>query len=113
MQLSDLAAVIRSKNAGPFCVTIDLFFDTAEDFERARGSRLLTPAGVAQAYSVAEQTVKGVHWDERVLGGKVSLLRWSSSSDPFCADYFGAHLHHPLAAGELDEPAHTAPEAGA
>jgi hypothetical protein len=45
--------------------------------------------------------VKGVWWDERVLGAKVSLLRWSSSSDPFCPDLFGAHLHTPLAQGEL------------
>ena len=28
-------------------------------------------------------------------------MRWSSSSDPFCSDLFGAHLHTPLAAGEL------------
>ncbi|MFF5989461.1 DUF4387 family protein [Prauserella flavalba] len=102
MQLSEVAAVIRSKNAGPFCVTIDLFFDTREDYDRARASRLLTPAGVAEAYGVDESTVKGVHWDERVLAAKVSVLRWSSSSDPFCTDYFGAHLHHPLASSELD-----------
>ena len=30
-----------------------------------------------------------------------SLLRWSSSSDPFCSDLFGAHLHTPLASAEL------------
>lgn len=102
MRLSEVAAVIRSKNAGPFCVTIDLFFDTREDYDLARASRLLTAAGVAEAYGVAEDKVKGVHWDDRVLGAKVSVLRWSSSSDPFCTDYFGAHLHHPLAAGELD-----------
>ena len=46
-------------------------------------------------------TVKGVYWDERILGAKVSLLRWSSSTDPFCADLFGAHLHTPLASAEL------------
>lgn len=102
MLLSDVAAVIRSKNAGPFCVTIDLFFDTRADFDIARASALLTPGGVAAAYGVAESTVKGVYWDERVLAAKVSLLRWSSSSDPFCTDYFGAHLHHPLASGGLE-----------
>ncbi|AGP51752.1 DUF4387 family protein [Streptomyces rapamycinicus] len=108
MRLAEVAVVIRSKNAGPFCVTIDLFFDTPEDYERARNSRLLTPAGVAEVYGVAEDKVKGVYWDDRVLAGKVSVLRWSSSSDPFCADYFGAHQHHPLAAGELDEPTEAA-----
>lgn len=102
MRLYDAAAVIRSKNAGPFAVTIDLFFEDSETFEQARRSRLLTPPGVAEAYGVAEDTVKGVWWDERIRAAKVSLDRWSSSSDPFCADLFGAHLHTPLADGELD-----------
>jgi hypothetical protein len=50
---------------------------------------------------VDESTVKGVWWDDRIRAAKVSLQRWSSSSDPFCSDLFGAHLHTPLAAAEL------------
>lgn len=102
MRLYDAAQVIRSKNAGPFAVTVDLFFRDAATFDLARRSRLLTPAGVAAAYGVDESTVKGVWWDDRIQAAKVSLERWSSSSDPFCSDLFGAHLHTPLAEGELD-----------
>ncbi|MET7392868.1 DUF4387 family protein [Dactylosporangium sp. NPDC005572] len=101
MRLYDCAAIIRSKNAGPFTVTVDIFFDDPAMFALARGSRLLTAAGVAEAYGVAPDTVKGIYWDERILAAKVSLLRWSSSTDRFCADLFGAHLHTPLAAGVL------------
>jgi hypothetical protein len=101
MRLYDAAAIVRSKNAGPFTVTVDIFFDDLALFDTARASRLLTPAGVAAAYGVPVGTVKGVHWDERILGAKVSLLRWSSSTDPFCADLFGAHLHTPLSCAEL------------
>jgi hypothetical protein len=101
MRLYDAAAIVRSKNAGPFAVTIDLFFPDEDSYRLARSSALLTPAGVAAAYGVAEDTVKGVWWDDRILAAKVSLQRWSSSSDPFCSDLFGAHLHTPLAAAEL------------
>jgi hypothetical protein len=101
MRLYDAASIIRSKNAGPFSVTIDIFFRDAAWYARARASRLLTVAGVAAAYGVDPATVKGVWWDDRVHGAKVSLLRWSSSSDPFCSDLFGAHLHTPLASSEL------------
>ena len=101
MRLYDAAAIVRSKNAGPFAVTIDLFFAGEEHYRLARASTLLTPAGVAAAYGVAENTVKGVWWEDRILAAKVSLQRWSSSSDPFCSDLFGAHLHTPLAAAEL------------
>lgn len=102
MRLYECAEIIRSKNAGPFTLTIDLFFGDRERFELARSSRLLTPAGVAEAYGVDVGQVKGIWWEERILAAKVSLTRWSSSSDPFCADLFGAHLHTPLAAGELE-----------
>ena len=101
MRLSDAADVIRSKNAGPFTVTVDLFFGDEPKYAAARSSALLTPAGVAAAYGVDESTVKGVWWDDRIQAAKVSLQRWSSSSDPFCTDLFGAHLHTPLAAAEL------------
>jgi hypothetical protein len=101
MLLYESAAIIRSKNAGPFTVTIDIFFDDPLHYAEARASQLLTPGGIARAYGVPESTVKGIYWDERILGAKVSLLRWSSSTDPFCADLFGAHLHTPLATAEL------------
>jgi hypothetical protein len=102
VRLYDCAEIIRSKNAGPFTLTIDLFFGDEEAFALARSSRLLTPEGVASAYGVDVARVKGIWWDDRIRAAKVSLQRWSSSSDPFCADLFGAHLHTPLAVAELD-----------
>jgi hypothetical protein len=101
VRLHEAASVIRSKNAGPFGLTIDIFFRDADSYATARASTLLTVKGVAAAYGVPAQTVTGVWWDDRVHGAKVSLLRWSSSSDPFCSDLFGAHLHTPLAGAEL------------
>lgn len=101
MRLYDCADIIRSKNAGPFTLTIDLFFGDPERFELARNSTLLTVAGVAAAYGVPVDRVKGVYWDLRILAAKVSLLRWTTANDPFCSDLFGAHLHTPLALGEL------------
>lgn len=101
MRLYDCADIIRSKNAGPFAVTIDLFFGDEERYRLARHSSLLTPEGVAAAYAVDVDRVKGVWWDDRIRAAKVSLMRWSSSTDPYCADLFGAHLHTPLAAASL------------
>lgn len=105
MRLYDCADIIRSKNAGPFTLTVDLFFGDEERYRLAKGSALLTPDGVAGAYGVAVDRVKGVWWDDRIRAAKVSLLRWSSSTDPFCADLFGAHLHTPLATGDVTERA--------
>lgn len=43
---------IRSKNAGPFWVTIDFFFDGPENFERYHDHPALGPAGFAKAYGI-------------------------------------------------------------
>ena len=34
--LGDLAKLVRSKNAGPFWLTIDIMFDDADAYRRAR-----------------------------------------------------------------------------
>jgi hypothetical protein len=101
MRLADCATVIRSKNAGPLLLTIDVFFADQDGYDTARSSRLLTPRGVATAYAVPLESVSGVYWSDQTLSVKVSMARWSSANDPFCSDIFGAHLHVPLAQGEL------------
>ena len=40
--LRDIAKVIRSKNAGPFEITLDIVFKTEEDFEAVKKSGVIT-----------------------------------------------------------------------
>jgi hypothetical protein len=39
---------IRSKNAGPFWLTIDVFCDDAATYERLCGAKVLAPQGLAR-----------------------------------------------------------------
>jgi len=39
--LGDLAKLVRSKNAGPFWLTIDIMFDDAEAYRRARDAEIV------------------------------------------------------------------------
>lgn len=56
MKLGDQVLKIRSKNAGPFWVTIDIFCDTPEVFARLRDG--LATASVAKLYQSPEQLLK-------------------------------------------------------
>lgn len=56
--VGDIAYYVRSKNAGPFWVTIDIFCDSDEDFQRFAESSLLTREAVAGAYHVDARDVK-------------------------------------------------------
>lgn len=49
---------VRSKNAGPFWVTIDLFFDGAENFKRYADSPALGPELMHRLYGADPQLVK-------------------------------------------------------
>ena len=96
-RLVELASVLRSKNAGPFLITIDVFFPDRATLERVRSSGVLEPAAVAEVYGIPADGVTGPFWDIGALGVKVSFPKIPSTADPACTDVFGAHQHVPLA----------------
>jgi hypothetical protein len=49
---------IRSKNAGPFWVTIDLFFDGADNYRRYSESPVLGPALFQRLYGADPRQVR-------------------------------------------------------
>ncbi len=55
--LSDLAKVIRSKNAGPWELTLDIMFSTREAYEHVRDSGVLTQKLIAELYSITVNDV--------------------------------------------------------
>ena len=57
--LSDLAEVIRSKNAGPFIVTFDILFETQETFEAVRSAGMLSRQAVCGLYGVSDNELLG------------------------------------------------------
>ena len=73
-KLEDVARYVRSKNAGPFWVTIDVFCADDDAYARLKQAPLLTPRGVAAVYSVDAGIVKIFHDDPlRVI--KISFPR--------------------------------------
>jgi Domain of unknown function (DUF4387) len=56
--VKDVCCDIRSKNAGPFWVTVDLFFDGPETFARYAGSEKLGSEAFARLYGVDAALVK-------------------------------------------------------
>ncbi|HBK46587.1 MAG TPA: DUF4387 domain-containing protein [Xanthomonadaceae bacterium] len=56
--VKDVCRNLRSKAAGPFWVTIDLFFDGPENFARYSESEALSAASVAKLYGADPKLVK-------------------------------------------------------
>lgn len=97
-QLTELASIIRSKNAGPFELTLDVFFRDAEAFARARGAEVLTRSAIAALYAVPVEDVLAIHWYAPALAWKAVLRRQVSSGTVGDRDGYGAQLHAPLLA---------------
>jgi len=102
MRLYDLADVIRSKNAGPFTLTIDLLFEDKNRFRHVLSADILTPQLIAELYNVNPKNVT-IRPFERVRAIKITLPRPSgaSSGAPGDTDVYGSSQHYPLADVEI------------
>lgn len=94
-RLRDLAIFVRSKNAGPFTLTIDFFFDRAETCERVARSGALTPRTVASIYRVRPEQVKVIHVPQ-ANALKVSLPRPKPAGEVGDSDVAGGQQFLPL-----------------
>ena len=62
-KLKDVCRYMRSKNAGPFWVTVDLFFDKADDYARYCDHPAIGREAVAKLYGVDATHVKRFNVD--------------------------------------------------
>lgn len=93
MRLQEAARVVRSKNAGPTQVTIDLMFDTEALYARALAAPGLKPAVIAQRYGVAEAEVIPYPAANAI---KIVLPRRVIAGSPGDTDVYGAQQHRPM-----------------
>jgi hypothetical protein len=93
--IDDVASVLRSKNAGPFFFTIDVFLPDKELFDRV--SDFLTVERVAQAYRVPTSEIQGIYRLESALAIKVTIRKQVLADDPGNTDVIASQQHLPLA----------------
>ena len=100
MKLVDAVRVIRSKNAGPLTLTIDLLFDEPARYEQALAAASLTPAEIAQRYGVSANAVRVTPYPA-ALAVKIVLDRKTVAGSPGDRDVYGAQQHGPLLEVEI------------
>lgn len=94
--IASLAIVIRSKNAGPFQLTIDFLFGDRAAFDRVVRSEVITREVVAELYGMPLERVREVRAWSSALAVKVTLDREVSAGAPGDLDCYGAQQHAPL-----------------
>jgi hypothetical protein len=94
--LTDLAAIVRSKNAGPFRLTLDVIFDDVAAFERVRDSGVLSRERIAALYAIDVSEVTDHTVYPEGLAIKATIVRPTSSGSPEDSDVYGCQQHAPL-----------------
>ncbi|MEI6115193.1 MAG: DUF4387 domain-containing protein [Burkholderiales bacterium] len=101
-RLDSLARVIRSKNATPFLLTLDIFFENDESYERVKRSKALSKERLASLYHVPLEYVKDIFFIDSALAVKMVMLKRTPSGDPGFADIYGNQQNIPLLDIEID-----------
>jgi hypothetical protein len=100
--LGELADQIRSKNAGPFWVTLDVFFKNAPDYELVTSAGMLSPQAIGRLYQVDPGSVK--YFELPALHAvKISFPRPVTAGSFEDRDLHAGQQHVPLAGLPLPE----------
>ncbi|RBA20855.1 hypothetical protein FPRO05_08302 [Fusarium proliferatum] len=106
--LSDLCRIVRSKNAGPYEITIDAMFASEEAYEAVKSSDLLSPSNVAKAIGISEEDIIWIGFFDPAISFKVTIPRIRSGKKKSAGgfmenDIHGSQEHMGLASLKLPE----------
>lgn len=96
MRLYDLARVLRSKNSGPYEITLDILFDDPANYRRVLDSGLITRESIATLYHLSPESIVEFVCYDAALGIKITYLREVASGTVGDRDVYGAQQHAPL-----------------
>ncbi|KAF5561477.1 hypothetical protein FNAPI_3632 [Fusarium napiforme] len=106
--LSDLCRIVRSKNAGPYEITIDAMFASTEAYEAIKSSDLLSASNVAKTVGISEEDIIWIGFFDPAISFKVTIPRIRSGKKKSAGgfmenDIHGSQEHMGLASLKLPE----------
>lgn len=96
VKLTELAEVIRSKNAGPYELTLDIIFKTQEIFDKVVEQKIISPRKVAELYALPIEKVISFVEFAPARAIKITFERPGVCGDIGDNDVYGAQQHAPL-----------------
>ncbi|SHE40119.1 DUF4387 domain-containing protein [Desulforamulus putei] len=93
VKLQQIASVIRSKNSGPYELTLDVIFKDKNSFEAACRSRVINKTTIAKLYGIREEEVIGIVEFSPAYAIKATIVRPYPSGALGETDVYGAQQH--------------------
>ncbi|UNK46062.1 DUF4387 domain-containing protein [Arthrobacter sulfonylureivorans] len=104
--LGSMAQLIRSKNAGPWKLTIDVMFPDNDAYRHVVDSDVMNAATMGKLFGIAKDKVEIFHYDP-ANAIKISFPRPYPNGHPQDRDIFGGQQFAPLV--DLEVPDRPAP----
>ncbi|MCO5966750.1 DUF4387 domain-containing protein [Sinorhizobium meliloti] len=98
----DIASVIRSKNAGPFEITLDVIFKSKLAYDQVRASNALSARVISRLYAVETAAPIKITWFEPAFAVKITFPRRVPSGSLGDTDVYGAQHYAPLLSLKLE-----------
>ncbi len=95
-KLYDIAKIVRSKNSGPFEITLDIIFDDYTTYARVKAANSINKKRIAELYNTTEASILRIVYFDSANGIKVTMARKISSGTFGDRDVYGAQQHAPL-----------------
>jgi len=101
-RLVDITDIIRSKNSGPYELTIDLMFSTFDWYQKVRDAGAIDEETVCRLYKIKAADIINIIEFDPAKAIKVTIKRPICSGDPGETDVYGAQQHAPFLDLEVD-----------
>jgi len=78
-KLYDLAKIIRSKNSGPFAITLDVLFDNPDIYYKIKNNGMINKKLISRLYHIPQEMILQIVFYDPALGFKITFARKISS----------------------------------
>ena len=91
--LYELTKILRTKQAGPFEMTMDLIFHDEESYIRTKASGVITKELIASLYQLGVEDIRVLRWFDAANALKITVPRWHPSGSPGETDLYADQQH--------------------
>ncbi|MDD4570407.1 MAG: DUF4387 domain-containing protein [Tepidanaerobacteraceae bacterium] len=101
VSLTELAEVIRSKNSGPYELTMDIIFKDFDSYEKVKREKAINKELISRLYQIPEEDIISIINFDPAKAIKITIKRPLVAGAIGESDVYGAQQHAPLLRIEL------------
>jgi hypothetical protein len=101
-KLLTITDIIRSKNSGPYELTMDIMFSTFDWYKKVCAAKAINEKLVCGLYKIKPEEIINIIEFDPAKAIKITIKRPICSGDPGETDVYGAQQHAPLLDLEFD-----------